>query len=142
MEDIKGCCKWHKGRFVGIAWENGDPFTYLIWTVLDEDFIKITNLLLVKDTAALDKKCPYVQGQHNSQPSKCRCKATISQPEELLHGTSSESNDATSTRLESWLGYWLSRRGSEPASRKLLGLQNHLVVVRMGCPMPYILQKR
>ena len=25
-------CKWQKGRFVGIAWKHGDPFTYRIWT--------------------------------------------------------------------------------------------------------------
>ncbi len=25
-------CKWKPGRFVGIAWDHGDPFTYIVWT--------------------------------------------------------------------------------------------------------------
>ena len=25
-------CSWLKGRFVGIAWKHGDPFTYRVWT--------------------------------------------------------------------------------------------------------------
>lgn len=29
-------CKWQKGRFVGIAWNHGDPFTYRIWTEPDD----------------------------------------------------------------------------------------------------------
>jgi hypothetical protein len=29
-------CKWQKGRFVGIAWKHGDPFTYRIWTEPDD----------------------------------------------------------------------------------------------------------
>eukprot|EP00957_Ditylum_brightwellii_P121867 9293426-Ditylum_brightwellii.AAC.1 len=28
--------KWEKGRFIGIAWDHGDPFTYLVWTGPDE----------------------------------------------------------------------------------------------------------
>eukprot|EP00957_Ditylum_brightwellii_P097738 7443048-Ditylum_brightwellii.AAC.1 len=39
-----------------------------------------------------------------------------------------------SLRFESWSVYWLSRCESELALRKLLGLQNHLVVVSMNCP--------
>eukprot|EP00957_Ditylum_brightwellii_P109271 8334938-Ditylum_brightwellii.AAC.1 len=38
------------------------------------------------------------------------------------------------SRFKSWLGYRLSRRGSKPALKKLLGLQNCLVVVRKGSP--------
>eukprot|EP00957_Ditylum_brightwellii_P071085 5402874-Ditylum_brightwellii.AAC.1 len=29
-------CKWQKKRFVGIAWDHSNPFTYLIWTEPDE----------------------------------------------------------------------------------------------------------
>ena len=25
-------CKWQEGRFLGVAWKHGDPFTYRIWT--------------------------------------------------------------------------------------------------------------
>eukprot|EP00957_Ditylum_brightwellii_P035310 2677972-Ditylum_brightwellii.AAC.1 len=39
-----------------------------------------------------------------------------------------------SLRFESWSGYRLSRRGSKPVLKKLLGLQNHLVIVRKGSP--------
>eukprot|EP00957_Ditylum_brightwellii_P106239 8105134-Ditylum_brightwellii.AAC.2 len=28
--------KWQHKHFVGIAWEHGDPFTYLVWTESDE----------------------------------------------------------------------------------------------------------
>eukprot|EP00957_Ditylum_brightwellii_P081005 6161560-Ditylum_brightwellii.AAC.1 len=28
--------KWKKERFIGIAWDHGDPFTHLIWTEPDE----------------------------------------------------------------------------------------------------------
>eukprot|EP00957_Ditylum_brightwellii_P002437 187536-Ditylum_brightwellii.AAC.1 len=29
-------CKWQNGCFMGIAWDHGNPFTYLVWTDPDE----------------------------------------------------------------------------------------------------------
>eukprot|EP00957_Ditylum_brightwellii_P008391 635390-Ditylum_brightwellii.AAC.1 len=28
--------KWKNGQFIGIAWDHGNPFTYLVWTEPDE----------------------------------------------------------------------------------------------------------
>eukprot|EP00957_Ditylum_brightwellii_P146584 11159049-Ditylum_brightwellii.AAC.1 len=63
------------------------------------DLIKKTNLLSAKDTTALNKKHPYVQGNNTSQLSKCRRKATNSQQEELLHGASTDINGETSAQF-------------------------------------------
>ena len=51
------------GRFVGIAWDHGDAFTYKIWTTPDNDWTKgrelIRNVVKSRSTTEIEPRADY-----------------------------------------------------------------------------------